>query len=372
MNQLGVYVHIPFCIKKCLYCDFNSYADKGRYKKEYINVLAGEIGSACFLSNYEIKSIFIGGGTPTCMDIGDISTILSKIKKHKILENAEITIEANPGTIDYIYLKELRQLGANRLSFGLQSASDRLLKILGRVHTYNDFLKSYDDAIKAGFENINVDLMFALPGQSLADWQDTLCKVSDLGATHISAYSLIIEDGAAFSSLYKKGELILPGEEEDRDMYFSAKYFLESKGYKLYEISNFAKKGYESGHNKIYWNCEEYAGFGLGAHSYINNKRYSNTEDFFKYLKDENKIVFEEILSQEESMEEFIFLGLRMACGIEIDKFGKKFGKGLFEVYGDKLINLISEGYISKNGGRIQLTEKGVYVSNTIFSELLC
>ncbi len=370
MKKLGIYVHIPFCIKKCLYCDFNSFSDKDEYKEEYINALADEINSADFLSKYEIKSIFFGGGTPTCLPIKDLSFILSKINRNKIAKNAEISIEANPGTVNYKYLCELKKIGFNRISFGLQSAENRLLKNLGRIHTYEEFLGNYNSAKKAGFDNINVDLMYALPGQSLFEWKKTLEEIVSLEPSHISIYSLIIEKETVFGKLLSEGKLKHTDEEIDREMYYYAKSFLEANGFYMYEISNFAKNNHESVHNKIYWECNEYIGFGLSAHSFLDGRRFANTEDLFDYLNNK-RLISEEKITYEESIEEFIFLGLRMAKGISIIEFEKRFGRNIFDIFGNNLKYLINTDYILEKDGRLILSEKGIFVSDSIFSKIL-
>lgn len=360
MNEISLYIHIPFCKEKCKYCDFLSFKNT-EFVKEYKNALLKEINA--FDCDYAVKSIFIGGGTPSYIDESIIAEIMDSLNKFSIEKNAEITIEANPGTITESKLRLYRKSGINRISMGFQAWQNSLLKTLGRIHTREEFLKNYE-IVRKYFNNINIDLMFSLPDQSFVDWQETLENITELDPEHISAYSLIVEEGTPFYNM----ELNLPDEETDRKMYHYAIDFLGDKGYKQYEISNFAKTGRESVHNSVYWERGDYKGFGLGAAGMINNIRYKNTENIKDYIKGitiENK----EILTSQDIMEEYMFLGLRMNKGISIADFEKLFGKNIFEIYGnvfDKFKN-----YFIIGNDRIALNRNGFDISNTIMCEFL-
>ena len=287
-KELGIYVHIPFCKQKCYYCDFISYSNKYNEIPQYIESLIKEIEAFDF-ENYNVTTIYIGGGTPSYIDSKYIKQILAKIKEKTKYEMAEITIEVNPGTVTESKLKDYKEAGINRISIGLQSTKNQLLKQIGRIHTYEEFLDSYNLAKKVGFENINVDLMLGLPNQNINDLRESLTKVIYLNPNHISIYSLIVEEGTKIENLLEEGKLELPAEEQERNMYWYVKNTLELNGYQHYEISNFAKKGKESKHNLNCWNQEEYVGFGTAAHSYINGVRYSNTEKIEEYIENIKK-----------------------------------------------------------------------------------
>lgn len=371
MKETGVYIHIPFCKSKCFYCDFLSFDNMQEKFEVYTNALVLEIQKAEFLKDYKIKSIFIGGGTPTILEPYMLSNIIKEIMKYDVDENAEITIEANPGTLNTFMLKKLKSLGVNRLSMGLQSCNDDMLKSLGRIHSYEVFLENYNRAINCGFENISIDLMFSLPKQTNEIWVDTLEKITSIKPKHISAYSLIIEEKTVFYELYNKGKLIIPNEDVDRKMYEDLKNILKQNGYIQYEISNFSKPKYESIHNSIYWERGNYIGFGLGAHSFFEGQRFNNTCDFEKYIilndKTENRIS----LNKEEAIEEFIFLGLRMTKGISISKFQREFGENILNIYGNKILKLKENNLLDIRNDFIFLTDKGIDVSNMVFTEIL-
>lgn len=359
--MISLYIHIPFCKSKCKYCDFLSFPNTD-YINAYKKALLDEI-NAFDCENNTVKSIFIGGGTPSIIDISIISEIMDSLGKFNIEKNAEITIEANPGTLTEEKVKEYRKSGINRISMGLQAWQNNLLKTLGRIHTKESFLKSYETARKY-FNNINIDIMFSLPDQSFEMWLETLENVTALKPEHISAYSLIIEEGTPFYDM----DLNLPDEETDRKMYHSAIKYLSDKGYRQYEISNFAKDGYESVHNSVYWQRGNYKSFGLGAASLINNIRYKNTESIADYIGG-TTVTEKEILSKEDRMAEFMFLGLRMTNGVSISQFKKEFNEDILEKY-SSVIEKYSK-FIVIDNDRLRLTTEGIDISNTIFAEML-
>ena len=372
-DKISLYIHIPFCIRKCLYCDFPSFSGMESVFDDYVRMLCREIDET--YSDYrgmEVKSIFVGGGTPSVLPPALLGRISDKIfSRFDVDSKAEITIETNPGTLDAKKLGEMKSMYFNRLSMGLQAWQDRLLKKLGRIHTADEFETNFLQARDAGFKNINVDLMFALPAQSLDDWQETLEKVMKLRPEHISAYSLIIEEGTPFFDMFGRGELKETDEDTDRKMYYLAKEMLSDKGYKQYEISNFAKEGFECYHNKVYWRTEEYQGFGLGAHSYAGGVRFHNTYDMKEYLRGEGLRLDKEFLSLQEKQEEFMFMGLRMNEGVSETEFLRRFGESMDSVYGDEIKELISEELLVKKDGRLSLTDRGVDISNSVFEKFI-
>lgn len=372
-DKISLYIHIPFCIRKCLYCDFPSFSGMESVFDDYVRMLCREIDET--YSDYrgmEVKSIFVGGGTPSVLPPALLGRISDKIfSRFDVDSKAEITIETNPGTLDAKKLGEMKSMYFNRLSMGLQAWQDRLLKKLGRIHTADEFETNFLQARDAGFKNINVDLMFALPAQSLDDWQETLEKVMKLRPEHISAYSLIIEEGTPFFDMFDRGELKETDEVTDRKMYYLAKEMLSDKGYKQYEISNFAKEGFECYHNKVYWRTEEYQGFGLGAHSYAGGVRFHNTYDMKEYLRGEGLRLDKEFLSLQEKQEEFMFMGLRMNEGVSETEFLRRFGESMDSVYGDEIKELISEELLVKKDGRLSLTDRGVDISNSVFEKFI-
>lgn len=432
-KPLSIYIHIPFCKQKCLYCDFLSAPACAQERESYVKALLREISfMADYCSeNYEVISVFFGGGTPSLLSSSQMERILSAIRKeYCLLKDAEITAECNPATAGVKKLQKYRACGINRLSIGLQSADDTQLRILGRIHTYDQFLDTFAAAREAGFENINIDVMSALPGQSLASYEDTLHKVIALEPEHISAYSLIIEEGTPFYERYgekkesdrrnlsgntlfsdqseSRREMeypLLPDEDTERKMYHHTYTILKKAGYDRYEISNYAKKGCECRHNLTYWTGVEYLGLGLGAASYIGGYRYKNTDSMIKYQsvfgqnakfsllekkqqsqtgdswRKQEKSPFmptefmwhEEVccLSLEEKIEEFMFLGLRLKKGISETEFLKKFGRTVEKVYPDVLPRLIREGVLLRNHHRIYLSQKGTDVANYVMAEFL-
>ncbi len=382
MKELELYLHIPFCERKCAYCDFLSAPADLPVRISYIKKLQEEIayyGSE--FEEYQVSSIFLGGGTPTILEGYQLAAILETVKKYfRLVADAEITVECNPGTLTAGKAEKLVQAGFNRLSMGLQSADDRELQLLGRIHNFAQFLESYDLARKAGFENINVDLMSALPGQTLKSWQNTLQKVTALRPEHISAYSLIIEEGTPFYERFAEDERIreegghprlLPEEAIERQMYELTQRFLHTKGYERYEISNYAKPGSECRHNCGYWTRKDYLGLGLGASSLVGHQRFQNTSDLKEYLEQEYHHIHTETLDKKSEMEEFMFLGLRLMAGISRQQFEKTFQVTLDSVYGEVLRKLKSEQLIEEVAGYVRLTEYGIDVSNYVLSEFL-
>lgn len=377
-RELELYIHIPFCAKKCAYCDFLSFAAPVRIYREYVDKLIEEIYGQCEnFRDYQVSTIFLGGGTPSILPAEIMEELLSVLREcFDIAEDAEITIEANPGTLTMEKLETYLEGGVNRISIGLQSSDDMELKALGRIHTFDEFLKSYQRARQAGFTNINVDLMSGIPGQDVHSWKNTLRKVMMLKPEHISAYSLIVEEGTPFYELYGTDRKGLPDEEIDREMYHLTKEMMESQGYSRYEISNYARSGYECRHNIGYWTGVDYLGLGLGASSYTHGFRYHNTGDFTEYLGlnlREAGAASQDIqeLSHEEKMEEFMFLGLRMMKGVSGSEFLGRFGQNMWNIYGDVLNKLEEQKLIEVDAPTVRLTELGIDVSNMVLSNFL-
>lgn len=414
-QELELYIHIPFCVRKCRYCDFLSMPANEDIRRKYIDRLLEEIRQqsiAC--RGYQIVSVFVGGGTPSLLAGVQIWEIMEAVRTHfNLKQDAEITIECNPGTLTAEKLSFYKSAGVNRLSLGLQSADDEELRELGRIHTYKDFLESYDLARKTGFDNINVDLMSGLPGQKVQDWQNTLKKVLALMPEHISAYSLIVEEGTPFFEWYGEDELrrqqgeepqVLPTEEAERRMYDITLEMLKSRGYLRYEISNYALPYKECRHNIGYWQLVPYLGLGLGSSSYLGNARFSNKRELSAYMNEAfwhlpsilgnkescrmmperytggERQVFcnqEEVdaavcyLDKKQQMEEFMFLGLRMTEGISRERFQEKFHMTLESVYGSVLQKLQHQGLLEQREGMVRLTETGIAVSNYVFCEFI-
>lgn len=375
MKKMGLYIHIPFCVKKCNYCDFLSAPSSKQVQIAYMDTLQKEIKEkAIAYKDWCVDTIFIGGGTPTSVPYETIVKMMDTVRAEFCLDkDCEITIECNPGTVTGETLKAYRAAGINRLSIGLQSADDELLKELGRIHTYEQFLETYTWAREAGFENVNVDVMSGLPGQSIEQYEDTLKKLVELHVEHISAYSLIIEEGTPFFKQYEEDQLDLPDEETERDMYYRTKTMLDEAGFSRYEISNYAKKGYECRHNVRYWRREDYLGLGLGASSCMENVRFKNTDWLDEYVLESkymDKCDVQELSSQ-ECMEEFMFLGLRMTKGVSKTKFADTFGVTMNEVYERALSKLKEQKLIAEEGDFVFLTEYGLDVSNRVWVEFL-
>ena len=374
-RELGVYVHIPFCKRKCEYCDFISYCNKDSLIELYVDALKKEIN----LQNIQsyIDTIYIGGGTPSYIESKYIKAIMKEIKKKNIRKDAEITIEVNPGTVTEAKLKDYKECGINRLSIGLQSTKNELLKQIGRIHDYNKFLETYKLARKVGFQNINVDLMIGLPNQKIMDLKESLTEIIRLKPEHVSVYSLIVEEGTPIAQKIQRGELTLPNENEERNMYWYVKNTLELSGYNHYEISNFSKRGYESHHNMSCWNQCQYFGFGVGAHSYRDITRYSNITDINEYIKNiqkgnlsKNRIIHE-IQKESDTEKEYMLLGLRKIEGVKINDFKAKFVKNPIYLFRNELKKLSDENLIAVDTNTIRLTPKGIDLANLVWEEFI-
>ena len=384
-RELELYFHIPFCVRKCLYCDFLSAPADDETKARYMDALTREARErAGDYRGYRVVSVFVGGGTPSTVPGHLLTKLLETVREgFELAENAEITVEVNPGTVDRGKLRRYRQAGVNRLSIGLQSADDGELAAIGRIHTYGQFLEAYYTARECGFSNINVDLMSALPGQTLESYLGTLEKVLALkpAPEHISAYSLIVEEGTPFYEMEQKGILRIPDEECDRLMYEKTKEWLEKEGYHRYEISNYAKPGYQCRHNCGYWRRREYLGLGIGAASLIGNCRFRNGGSLKAYLDHPTEVQEEfQKLTVEERMEEFMFLGLRMTEGVPVSAFQAVFGESMEKIYGNVIKKNLEDGLLeyretdkwTETGGRrLALTKRGIDVSNMVMSEFL-
>lgn len=381
-RNLELYLHIPFCVKKCNYCDFFSASGTPKEQADYVSAMIQEIQSYQELSGeYEVQTIFLGGGTPSLLTPEQIEQIFDAIYHiFSVNENAEITMEMNPGTVDIEKLCAMKAAGVNRLSIGLQSAQNEELKMLGRIHTYEEFLETWRLTEQAGFKNRNIDLMSALPGQTMESYEDTLSKVLALEPEHISAYSLILEEGTVFYDWYEKGKLDrgawkLPSEEEEYAMGELTILRLAEAGMHRYEISNYAKPGKECRHNLGYWDRTEYLGIGAGSSSLIKGERFDHIRDRKAYIEKirngESILIDREILSVESQMEEFMYLGLRKVEGVSRTDFQNCFGKNVDDVYGKILDKLEEEQLLEFSGDRIRLTHRGMDVSNCVLAEFL-
>lgn len=386
MQELGIYVHFPFCVRKCQYCDFLSGPASLRTMEAYTKGVVEEIKmTAERYGSLGVTSIFLGGGTPSIVPPKCTKEVLEALDQYfQVAEDAEITIECNPGTVTAEKLADYKKAGINRISFGLQSANEEELKLLGRIHSFDTFLDSYQMAREAGFTNINIDLMSALPGQTMENWQNTVIRVTQLQPEHISAYSLIVEPGTPFYEQYRAREDLLPDEETDREMYAWTKNFLEQQGYHRYEISNYAKDGYESRHNNYYWTGVDYIGFGVGAASYFKGVRSENVREVQYYIQTleltgttlEDLKTNEQKLSVREQQEEFAFLGLRRMEGISEEDFQRRFGVSFTSVYGEVADRLVNLGLLQPRkqpgmGVWYSLTDRGIDISNTVLAEFL-
>lgn len=409
MKSISLYIHIPFCVRKCLYCDFLSFPvvgcmeheqnfnyvnqqknSKDKDLKSYVNLLCQEIAaSAAQYKEYRVLSVFVGGGTPSLLPVGEIGRIMDTIQKHyRVAEDAEITIEMNPDTVSEDKLREYITCGINRVSIGLQSAADDELERIGRIHDYRTFARAYELARKTGFRNINVDLMAALPGQSVSSYERSLTEVTGLVPEHISAYSLTLEEGTPLYRLREK--FCFPTEEEDREMYALTGEYLASCGYHRYEISNYALDGYECRHNKVYWQRGNYVGFGLGSSSMVENVRWTNPADGGKYREyveqmheDRDRsvggamsgqvpgMIERQVLTRQEQMEEYMFLGLRMMCGVSKPEFSDIFGTQMQTVYGTVIEKLCGQGLLVQDRDRVKLTLRGIDVSNYVMARFM-
>ncbi len=375
--ELGIYIHIPFCKQKCMYCDFVSFPNQEEKQAQYIEKVLQEINQEKeILLKYQITTIYIGGGTPSVIDSKYITDILNTIKKVanlENLENIEVTIEVNPGTVTEEKLLSYKNSGINRLSIGLQTTNDRLLKTIGRIHKYQDFLNTYKTARKLGFNNINTDLMIGLPTQNLKDVKKSLEEIIMLKPEHISVYSLILEENTPMERLVDQGKLKLPSDEAERRQYHYVKNILELNGYIHYEISNFAFPTKQSKHNCNCWEQKEYIGFGVSAHSYISKKRYSNTNNLNQYLeKNLNEIkTINEIQNQESQEKEYMLLGLRKLDGVQITKFKEKFGKNPIYIFRNEIKKLVEQGLLEIDLDNILLTSKGLDLANLVWEEFI-
>jgi oxygen-independent coproporphyrinogen-3 oxidase len=378
MEEIGIYIHIPFCKQKCYYCDFISFPCKENFEKKYIDALKKEIKN-CKLDAKKISTIYIGGGTPSYIDSAYIKEIIDIIKEKwgTLGSSVEATIEVNPGTVTQEKLQEYKNIGINRLSIGLQSTNDKILKQIGRIHTYNQFLETFQMARNVGFENINVDLMLALPNQTIYDLKESLKNVINLKPEHISVYSLILEENTKMYDMVQSGKLNLPDDDTERNMYWYVKDTLELEGYTHYEISNFAKANRESKHNVDCWNQKEYIGFGLSAHSYIKKQRFSNTTNLEQYICNielnqfEKNRIIEEVQNEQDMEKEFMLLGLRKIEGVSIQNFKNKFGENPIYIFMDKLKKLVDENLLDIDGDNIKLTNRGLDLANLVWEEFV-
>ncbi len=387
MKQIGLYIHIPFCKQKCSYCDFCSYANKEKLISNYIQCLLQEIREVGSNNQIDfqngkdelfiVKTVYIGGGTPSLIESKYITEIMQTIKTNfELEENAEITIEVNPGTVTLEKLEDYNKVGINRLSIGLQSTAEHLLKEIGRIHTYLDFLDTYRFAREAGFDNINVDLMIGLPNQTLQEVQDSIEEIVSMEPEHISVYSLILEDETPLAKKVEQG-LELPEEELERKMYWTVKEILEKNDYTHYEISNFSKPGFESKHNLDCWNQKEYIGFGIAAHSYTNGIRYSNISNLEQYIQNyetnkiEENLIFHEKQNMESMQKEYMLLGLRKIQGVSIQNFKTKFVANPVFLYHSELEKLVNEDLVEIDGDFIKLTAKGLDLANLVWEEFV-
>ena len=385
-KEIGIYVHIPFCIRKCYYCDFVSFTNQEENIEKYIEAVIKEIESY-ELEEYNVTTIYIGGGTPSSIESRYIEKILHKIKE-KIINNEtkfndiEITIEINPGTIDRKKLQDYEKMGINRLSIGLQSTNNEILKNIGRIHTYEEFLEGYILARSIGFDNINVDLMIGLPNQTIEKIKDSVEKVINLEPEHISVYSLIVEEGTKIENLLNVNKITLPEEELERNMYWYVKNKLELNGYIHYEISNFAKENKQSKHNVNCWEQKEYIGIGTAAYSYLNNIRYGNTSNIQKYIEtqdfkskkelEKNKIrIIDEVQTLEDKKKEYMLLSLRKIEGVSIKKFKEKYVENPIFLYRKQLEKLVNENLLTIDGDNIKLTNKGLDLANLVWEEFV-
>lgn len=375
-SMLELYIHIPFCIRKCNYCDFLSFPEMESGIAQYCHALKEEIKrTGDQAEDIGVRSVFIGGGTPSILEAEQITEIMTCIRNNFSIEkNAEITIESNPGTLNAEKLNCYYELGINRLSIGLQSTDDDCLRRLGRIHTFQEFEKNYEQARKSGFQNINIDLMSGLPGQSLRGYEDTLNRVTELKPEHISSYSLIIEEGTPF---YKSDSVLqqLPDEDTERKMYERTKEILAQQGYERYEISNYARQGRECIHNLGYWEQVPYLGMGLGASSFYNGARFSNERNFRKYLSTpylpfEHREDYVQV-SREEQMEDTMIFGLRKMKGISVSEFEREFGTPIWEMYGSVIERYSNLGLLIQEGDVLRLTDAGIDVSNRIFEDFI-
>lgn len=365
----GLYVHIPFCVKKCKYCDFNSFCGSEQDKKAYLDALFCEMDR---YSREKCDTVFIGGGTPTSLSAEEMQLLLKKINStFDLSDKTEFTVEANPKTVDKHKLQTMLEYGVNRISFGVQSFCDGELSAIGRIHSAADAEQSFYLARDAGFKNISIDLMLAIPNQTPDSLAENIRIAAELSPEHISCYSLILEENTPLYDEYRRGIVTLPDDDMQREMYDLAVSRLAENGYRRYEISNFSKPGAESRHNIKYWQCREYIGVGLSAHSYMDGVRFSNTDSFSSYIKRDFEGGERNVLSDNDRMSEFMFMGLRMSEGISENEFFRRFGTDIYEIFGKPLLKFIKMGMLKEENGRIFLTDNAVEVSNQIMCEFI-
>jgi oxygen-independent coproporphyrinogen III oxidase len=376
---IGLYIHVPFCIRKCLYCDFTSYPVSKTAVADYLGSLVKEInlyGAALGDEEKSISSLFFGGGTPTCLPAGALKMILDELRySFSLLEGCEITVEANPGTVDAAGLETLLKAGANRLSLGVQSFNDGLLGVLGRVHSSAQALEAVRLARTAGFANLNLDFIFGIPGQTLSDWQKTLAQAAALGPEHIAAYGLQLEEGTPLAQGVSRGEICACAEDLELTMYQHTVEYLNTNGYKQYEISNFARPGRECAHNLVYWLNKPYLGLGPAAHSFIGGERFSNVTALDRYSQrlseGEFPVEAREKMTVEAEMAETMFLGLRLTAGVDLNLFHGRFGRRAEDVYTQEIEGLLKNGLVEINGGFLHLSGKGLPLANVVFREFV-
>lgn len=373
----AIYIHIPFCEHICYYCDFNKVFLEGQPVDEYVDLLIKEMEMVTAKQTLEpVETVFVGGGTPTTLTEAQLAKLCSAVQRlFPIAENAEFSFEANPGDLSLSKLQVMKDHGVNRLSMGVQSFNNDLLKKIGRIHTVDDVYQSVNNAKQVGFENVSIDLIFSLPGQTEADFEDTLTKALDLDLPHYSAYSLIIEPKTIFYNLMQKGKLLLPGEDAEANMYEKLMTTMENHGRKQYEISNFAKPGFESRHNIVYWSNEHYFGFGAGAHGYVGETRYANYGPLKKYMqpleKNELPTFQQKELTLKEKMEEEMFLGLRKVAGVDKAHFEAKFGQALDTTFARAIDKTVEKGWLESTPECVRLTRRGRFLGNNVFQEFL-
>jgi oxygen-independent coproporphyrinogen III oxidase len=377
MNPLGIYIHIPYCLHKCGYCDFNSHPENSAESETYVSTLLLEIDHyAPQLARKGVSTIFLGGGTPTILSPANLDIILGRVKNlFNLSSDCEITIEANPATIKQETLLQIRSSGFNRISIGVQSFDSDELKLLERVHNKKEIHTTIDRARLAGFENLSIDLMFGLPGQSSEKWKSHLQQALERKPDHISAYSLTIEPATSFFKLHKHGLLTLPSEEIQLEMFQLTIETLQSAGYEQYEISNYARPGFESRHNLNYWDNGEYLGLGAGASSYLNGERFKNTNLPSRYIREVlaagSAVASTETLTPMHAMGETIMLGLRRLKGIAIEDFEKRFKVSFKNVYGKVIDSMLNEGLITLNQNHMALSRKGLYLADSVILKFL-
>ncbi|TCS83748.1 radical SAM family heme chaperone HemW [Tepidibacillus fermentans] len=375
----AVYIHIPFCTNKCHYCDFNSYIAQGQPVMDYLKALDLEMKKTLeIIPIKKVKTIFVGGGTPTVLSLQEMEYFLKSVKNHfqSWDQEIEFTMEANPGTVEIEKLQIMKDYGVNRLSMGVQAFQDGLLSYIGRIHNVRDVYQSVDNAHKVGFTNINIDLMIGLPNQTLSMVKESLDKAFELDLPHFSVYSLKVEENTLFHRLFERNQLPLPPEDDELNMYLMTIEQMEIHGYRQYEISNFAKKGFKSKHNITYWKNEDYYGFGAGAHGYLNGKRHMNLKGVVPYIEKIEKEqqlprIEEHEVSIEEKKEDMLMLGLRLLEGVKIADYERIFGESIETKFGSQISELVDKGLLIKDEIGIRLTKKGLIYGNEVFAEFI-